>query len=65
VLAAARAALAAAGFAPIDYIEHVDALSLVPQPAATEDGRIIAAAWLGHTRLIDNLPVRAKKPDQP
>lgn len=50
------AALEAAGFRP-DYFEmrRIDDL----QPAGPEDGelRIVAAAWLGRTRLIDNLHV--------
>lgn len=54
--ARAFAALAAAGYGPIDYIEARDAESLArlgPGPAAR--GRVLAAAWLGKTRLIDNM----------
>lgn len=56
-LAAARARLAEAGFTPIDYVALVDAATL--EPIVTLDGpaRLIAAAKLGHTRLIDNLAV--------
>jgi pantoate--beta-alanine ligase len=57
VLTEARAALAEAGFEPIDYIALVDAATLEPveQPSGTV--RLIAAATIGSTRLIDNLPV--------
>ncbi|MCJ7420901.1 pantoate--beta-alanine ligase [Sphingomicrobium astaxanthinifaciens] len=51
---AARDALAAAGFGPIDYVAHVDADSLEPLAQAGDNSRIIAAATLGKVRLIDN-----------
>lgn len=51
----ARATLKAAGFA-IDYVELVDAETLgAPDPARAM--RLLAAAKLGGTRLIDNVPV--------
>jgi pantoate--beta-alanine ligase len=50
-------ALLAAGFAKIDYIEVRDAETLAPfVPGAGRPGRVLAAVWLGKTRLIDNLP---------
>jgi pantoate--beta-alanine ligase len=56
-LAAARETLAVAGFVA-DYVEarHVETLAPV---AATEEGpiRLLAAARLGETRLIDNIAV--------
>ena len=44
------------GFAKVDYVELVDAATLQP-PVSRRDrpGRVLAAAWLGKTRLIDNL----------
>jgi pantoate--beta-alanine ligase len=48
--------LSSAGFGPIDYIEARNAEDLSrlgPGPAPT--GRVLAAAWLGKTRLIDNM----------
>jgi pantoate--beta-alanine ligase len=56
-LAAARATLASAGFA-VDYIElrNADTLSPVTDPKR-EPLRLLAAARLGKTRLIDNIPV--------
>ncbi len=56
-LDAAKAHLAAAGFGPIDYVELCDADSLVPVREAKGRLRLLAAARLGSTRLIDNLHV--------
>jgi pantoate--beta-alanine ligase len=58
--AAGRAALAAAGFGPIDYFDvrqAADLSRLGPGPIGDAQGRILAAAWLGKTRLIDNMAV--------
>lgn len=55
---AGREALLAAGFDAVDYVAVVDAETLVPfEPAAGHPGRALAAARLGGTRLIDNVPV--------
>ncbi|QDZ08877.1 pantoate--beta-alanine ligase [Sphingomonas panacisoli] len=54
---AAMASLAAAGFA-IDYVELVDAATL-GEPVPGRPRRLLAAARIGTTRLIDNLPVAA------
>lgn len=59
-LEAARSALADAGFSPIDYVAFVDAASLEPLDRPDRTGRILAAGWLGTTRLIDNFPVARK-----
>ncbi|MDB5715907.1 MAG: pantoate--beta-alanine ligase [Sphingomonadales bacterium] len=53
----ARVAVSGAGFV-VDYIELVDE-RLLPVIEAKGDARIVAAARIGTTRLIDNLPVRA------
>lgn len=53
----AKAALEAAGFEPVDYVEAVDATSLAPVARTAGPTRVAAAAWLGPTRLIDNVPV--------
>jgi pantoate--beta-alanine ligase len=53
----AREALARAGFGPIDYVELRDAETLAPVERRERPARLLAAAWLGETRLIDNLPV--------
>ena len=56
VLAQARATLEAAGFV-IDYVDLADAETLAPDPAPLRARRLVAAARLGTTRLIDNVPV--------
>lgn len=50
-------ALKADGFGPIDYVAYVDGESLEPLDRHQEGGRLIAAAFLGKVRLIDNIPV--------
>jgi pantoate--beta-alanine ligase len=50
-------ALGAAGFTKVDYVAVREAESLKTVGAPTERPlRVLAAAWLGGTRLIDNLP---------
>ena len=56
-IARGKAELARAGFDPIDYLEVVDAETLKPVPRVTGTTRIAIAAWLGKTRLIDNIAV--------
>jgi pantoate--beta-alanine ligase len=53
-------ALGDAGFAPVDYLEIVDAETLQPLERVTGPARVIAAAHLGRTRLLDNLPVESQ-----
>ena len=55
-LADARATLEAAGF-EVDYVALVDAETLAFEPAADRPRRLLAAARLGKTRLIDNVAV--------
>ncbi len=49
--------LTAAGFRKIDYVTLADGATLQPLTRASKPSRLIAAAWLGRTRLIDNWPV--------
>ena len=57
-LEACRATLLAAGFAPIDYVELRAAGDLTPLDATpVGPARLLAAAWLGDVRLIDNVEV--------
>ncbi|WP_267351287.1 pantoate--beta-alanine ligase [Sphingomonas sp. GM_Shp_2] len=56
VLDDARTALAAAGF-EVDYVALADAETLAVEPAADRPRRLLAAARMGSTRLIDNVPV--------
>ena len=51
--------LKTAGFAKVDYVALVNALTLEPLDKAEGPMRLIAAATIGTTRLIDNLPVEA------
>ena len=53
----ARQKLIAAGFDKIDYLTIRDAATLLPPTDSTAELRILAAAWLGTTRLIDNMAV--------
>ena len=55
VLDAARHSLAEAGFERVDYFALVDAATLEPLDAPAGEMRLIAAAVIGSTRLIDNL----------
>ena len=52
----AKARLAQAGFR-VDYFRFCNA-ELAPASDPEQEGRVLAAAWLGATRLIDNLGFR-------
>lgn len=55
----ARARIAASGFDQLDYVSAVDPMSLKDLPETEVspgfEGRVLAAAWMGKTRLIDNM----------
>ncbi|MFT4090003.1 MAG: pantoate--beta-alanine ligase [Asticcacaulis sp.] len=53
----AKIRLEAAGFGPIDYIALRDADTLAIPSGDSRALRLLAAAWLGKTRLIDNIAV--------
>ena len=53
----AKQALVDAGFLKVDYLALVDAATLEPLEAPQDEMRLIAAAVIGTTRLIDNLAV--------
>ncbi len=53
----ARKSLVEAAFSRIDYFALVDAATLEPLEAPLGEMRLIAAAAIGGTRLIDNLPL--------
>ena len=57
VLDTAGKSLVEAGFSRIDYLALIDANSLEPLTEARGDMRLIAAAVIGSTRLIDNVAV--------
>lgn len=46
-----------AGFDQIDYLAYCDSHSLAPLSHYQENSRLLAAAFLGKTRLIDNIAV--------
>ena len=54
-------ALKGVGFGPIDYVALVDPVTLTPLETLDSEARILAAARLGTTRLIDNFAVSPKK----
>ncbi len=61
-IADGKAALATAGFRQIDYVAVRDAATLQDWVRKSgRPGRVLAAAWLGETRLIDNVAVPAAK----
>ncbi|MBL8658869.1 MAG: pantoate--beta-alanine ligase [Rhodospirillales bacterium] len=45
------------GFGKIDYVAVRDAETLGDWDGPPQPGRVLVAAWLGRTRLIDNVPV--------
>ena len=57
VLDDARDTLGRAGFSRVDYFALVDAVSLEPLDEPRGEMRLIAAAVIGKTRLIDNIVV--------
>ncbi|MBP2312503.1 pantoate--beta-alanine ligase [Azospirillum soli] len=57
ILEAAKARITAAGFGTIDYVELRDAETLEPVRRVERPARLLAAAWMGKARLIDNVPV--------
>ena len=50
-----------AGVTSIDYLEVCDAETLAKLDRLDRPGRILAAVWLGKTRLIDNIAVVPKR----
>ena len=61
----ARSDLARAGFDTIDYFALVDSATLEPLEKAGGEMRLIAAATIGGTRLIDNMRVESATPRPP
>ena len=47
--------LLSVGFMKVDYLAVVDPETLLPLSSATGPCRVLGAAWLGKTRLIDNV----------
>ncbi|NDV99150.1 pantoate--beta-alanine ligase [Salipiger sp. PrR002] len=57
VRAQAEAALREAGFSEVEYLELRAADGLAPLTRPDRPARLLAAAWLGGVRLIDNIAV--------
>ncbi len=55
-----RVTLLAAGFTSIDYVELVGSGDLSPMTELDRSARLLAAAWMGTTRLIDNVGIAAQ-----
>lgn len=58
-VSASVANLENAGFT-VDYLEIVDVETFLPSRDISKNLRVIAAAWLGRARLIDNEPIGAE-----
>jgi pantoate--beta-alanine ligase len=56
-IAWAKEELLRAGFARVDYVDVRDAETLSRLGAVNGPARVFAAAWIGRTRLIDNVTV--------
>ena len=61
IISEARAAILAAGYAQVEYLELRAEETLEPLQALERPARLLVAAWLGGTRLIDNVKVRASQ----
>jgi pantoate--beta-alanine ligase len=59
-LAGTRETILGAGFREVEYLELRSAEDLKPLQAADRPARLLVAAWLGQTRLIDNVEVLPK-----
>ncbi|PAQ06723.1 pantoate--beta-alanine ligase [Mesorhizobium temperatum] len=57
----ARQAILAAGFSRLEYLELRADNDLAPIDAFNRLARLLVAAWLGQTRLIDNVEVGSPK----
>lgn len=57
VLAQARDQITGAGFRQVEYLDLRDPETLVPLDRLNGPARLLAAAWLGPVRLIDNIAV--------
>lgn len=57
-LAEARQAILDAGYGSVEYLELRADDDLSPIEASDRPGRLLVAAWIGETRLIDNVSAR-------
>ncbi len=61
LIEAVKSELQVPGLQP-EYVELVHPDTMLPLPQVEESGLLAAAAWLGSTRLIDNLVLRNRQP---
>jgi pantoate--beta-alanine ligase len=59
VLETVKTSIMAAGFREVEYLELRSEADLAPLERANRPARLLAAVWLGQTRLIDNVVVAA------
>ena len=59
-LAEARSAIVSAGYEQVEYLELRAEENLAPMHEPDRPARLLAAAWLGGTRLIDNVKVQCR-----
>ncbi|WP_329609747.1 MULTISPECIES: pantoate--beta-alanine ligase [Mesorhizobium] len=59
-LVEARSAIVPVGYARIEYLELRAKEDLATMQALDRPGRLLVAAWLGETRLIDNVEVPSR-----
>jgi pantoate--beta-alanine ligase len=59
-LAEARSAIVSAGYEQVEYLELRAEENLAPMHELDRPARLLAAAWLGETRLIDNVKVQRR-----
>ncbi len=64
VLEAAKASILAAGVREVEYLELRSEPDLSPLEQADRPARLLVAAWLGETRLIDNVFVPTVNNDE-
>lgn len=62
-LSVGREAILAAGLSQVDYLELRADSDLAPMLTLDRTARLLVAAWLGETRLIDNLEVALPRPE--
>ena len=64
-LAELESEIIAAGFISVDYAALADSRTLAPLAAlGKSDARLLIAARIGSTRLIDNMPIRPAPPEK-
>lgn len=63
-LSQARAAILAAGYRAVEYLELRTEEDLKPLQDFDRPARLLAAAWLGETRLIDNVKILSRQSAQ-